>query len=64
MELTNLNDIERATLKTRREMLRFGIALLFIIGVMFYAWARGGGSFLLIMATVIGGYMAINIGAN
>lgn len=64
MELTNINDIERATLKARREMLRFGLALLFIIGVMFYAWARGGGSFLLIMATVIGGYMAINIGAN
>ncbi|MDP2171723.1 MAG: inorganic phosphate transporter [Rhodocyclaceae bacterium] len=64
MELTNINDIERATLKARREMLRFGLALLFIIGVMFYAWARGGGSFLLIMAAVIGGYMAINIGAN
>jgi PiT family inorganic phosphate transporter len=64
MELTSINDIERATLKARREMLRFGLALLFIIGVMFYAWARGGGSFLLIMATVIGGYMAINIGAN
>ncbi len=64
MEITNINDIERATLKARREMLRFGIALLFIIGVMFYSWASGGGSFLLIMAAMIGGYMAINIGAN
>lgn len=64
MEITNINDIERATRKGQRELLRFGMALLFIIGVMLYTWARGGGSFLLIVAAMIGGYMAINIGAN
>jgi inorganic phosphate transporter, PiT family len=64
MEITNINDIERATRKAQRELFRFGIALLFIIGVMFYTWTRGGGSFLLIMAAMIGGYMAMNIGAN
>lgn len=64
MELTNINDIERAARKGQRELLRFGIALMFIIGVMIFTWARGGGSFLLIVAAMIGGYMAINIGAN
>ena len=64
MEITNINDIERATRKGQRELFRFGMALLFIIGVMFYTWAQGGGSFLLIVAGVIGGYMAMNIGAN
>lgn len=64
MEITDINDIERATRKAQRELFRFGMALLFIIGVMFYTWARGGGSFLLIIAAMIGGYMAINIGAN
>jgi len=64
MEIQNINDIERATRKAQRELFRFGMALLFIIGVMFYTWAQGGGSFLLIMAAMIGGYMAMNIGAN
>lgn len=64
MKITDINKIERATRKGQRELFRFGIALLFIIGIMFYTWAQGGGSFLLIMAAMIGGYMAINIGAN
>jgi PiT family inorganic phosphate transporter len=64
MEITDINDIERAMRKAQRELFRFGMALLFIIGVMFYTWARGGGSFLLIVAGMIGGYMAMNIGAN
>lgn len=64
MDLGNLHQIEQATHKSQREMMRFGISLLFIIGVMFYAWASGGGSFLLVVAAMIGGYMAINIGAN
>ncbi|MDP1524679.1 MAG: inorganic phosphate transporter [Rhodocyclaceae bacterium] len=64
MELSNINEIEKATRKAQRELFRFGIPLLFIIGVMFYTWAQGGGSFLLIMAAMIGGYMALNIGAN
>lgn len=64
MELSNINEIEKATRKAQRELFRFGMALLFIIGVMFYTWAQGGGSFMLIIAAMIGGYMAINIGAN
>jgi PiT family inorganic phosphate transporter len=64
MELSNINNIEKATRKAQRELFRFGIALLFIIAVMFYTWAQGGGSFLLIIAAMIGGYMAMNIGAN
>ena len=64
MELKNLHDIKQATQKGRREMLRFGLALLFIVGVMFYSWGNGNGNFLLVVAAMIGGYMAINIGAN
>ncbi|MBU0594966.1 MAG: inorganic phosphate transporter [Gammaproteobacteria bacterium] len=64
MKITDINKIERATRKGQRERFRFGIALLFITGIMFYTWAQGGGSFLLIMAAMIGGYMAMNIGAN
>jgi inorganic phosphate transporter, PiT family len=64
MEITDIHGIERATRKAQRELFRFGMALLFIIGVMFYTWARGGGNFMLIVAAMIGGYMALNIGAN
>jgi len=64
MELDNITSMERATRRGQRELFRFGIALLFIVAVMFYTWAQGGGSFLLIVAAMIGGYMAMNIGAN
>ncbi|MDP1735482.1 MAG: inorganic phosphate transporter [Sulfuritalea sp.] len=64
MEITDINNIERATLKAQPELLRFGLSLLFIVGIMLYTWATGGGSVLLIAAAMIGGYMAINIGAN
>lgn len=43
------------------------IALLFIVGVGFFAWFRYSGSAsvtLLVFAAVIGAYMAMNIGAN
>jgi inorganic phosphate transporter, PiT family len=40
--------------------------LLFIVGVMLYAGLRGDGEFslILVVAAMIGGYMAMNIGAN
>jgi PiT family inorganic phosphate transporter len=42
------------------------MGLLFIVGVMFYAIARAeaDGSFFVVVAAMIGGYMALNIGAN
>ncbi|MBT3701868.1 MAG: inorganic phosphate transporter [Alphaproteobacteria bacterium] len=67
MELKTLDKIEGATIAGRTEMLRLGVAILFIVGVMLYAGVYANnvpGSFLLVAAAVIGGYMAINIGAN
>ncbi|MFT3758600.1 inorganic phosphate transporter [Thauera sp.] len=67
MDLKHISEIERATHRGRGEVLRLGIGLLFIVGVMFYAAMRGGGgegSLVLVMAAMVGGYMAMNIGAN
>ncbi|MDA0190200.1 MAG: inorganic phosphate transporter, partial [Proteobacteria bacterium] len=66
MELKHLSEIEKATRRGRSEMFRMGMALLFIVGVMLYAGMRGEGegSLVLVVAAMIGGYMAMNIGAN
>ncbi|AMO36801.1 inorganic phosphate transporter [Thauera humireducens] len=66
MDLQHISEIERATHRGRGEMLRLGIGLLFIVGVMFYAAMRGTGEggMILVMAAMVGGYMAMNIGAN
>lgn len=49
------------------DFLKIGIALLFIVCVMSYvitAFEAREGSLVLVIAAVIGGYMALNIGAN
>ncbi|MDF1642750.1 MAG: inorganic phosphate transporter [Pseudomonadales bacterium] len=58
------NDSIKATLPARWELLRTGVALLFILGIVFYVEGVLNGSYLLVIAAMIGGYMAINIGAN
>jgi PiT family inorganic phosphate transporter len=68
MELENYSDIEKAALRGRREILRLGIGLLFVVGTMIYAalgvGLQGPGGIMLVVAAMIGGYMAMNIGAN
>lgn len=67
MELKDIASIEQATLFGRRELFRLGFSLIFIIGIIFFANLQVGdipGSTILIIAAVIGAYMAINIGAN
>lgn len=68
MEFRNINDIENATQRSRKEMFRFGTALLFIILIMLFTanlqMGTGVVSVELVIAAMIGGYMAINIGAN
>jgi len=67
VDINQLNQIEQATLFSRPELLRFGYAILFIVGIVLYIYSRVGdipGGFMLICAAMIGGYMAINIGAN
>lgn len=65
MELEKIAEIEHATWANRRELLRLGVAMLFIVGIMLYVGSRGSGvSYMLVVAAMIGGYMAMNIGAN
>ncbi len=67
MELQNINELEKATDKGRRELFRIGTALLFIVGIMLFTSIRGmetPGNIILMIAAMIGGYMAMNIGAN
>ena len=67
MNLKDLDKIERATHKGRLELFRLGIGLIFMVGVMLYASTQGAGghgTLMLVIAASIGGYMAMNIGAN
>ena len=66
MELKHIDELEKATRKGRSELGRLSVGLFFIIGVMLYAVLRGEaqGSMFLVAAAMIGGYMAMNIGAN
>ena len=48
-------------------LLRFGVSALFLLAVLLYVLffsPTGSGSYLLIFSAVVGGYMAMNIGAN
>jgi len=67
MDLKNINDIEIATKITRGELFRLGITLFFIVAIMIFTSVRvteGSSSILIVVAAIIGGYMAMNIGAN
>jgi len=67
MDFENVSQIEKATNVGRAELFRLGTALLFVVGVMLYSGMSVGqvpNSYMLIIASMIGGYMAINIGAN
>lgn len=59
--------IESAVQVNRGELFRFGSALIFIVGIMLFTIVRTDGGvdgILLVVAAMIGGYMAMNIGAN
>jgi PiT family inorganic phosphate transporter len=66
VDLQHISDIEKAAHQGRGEVFRLGMGVLFIVGVMFYSAlsGTGEGSMTLVMAAMIGGYMAMNIGAN
>ena len=60
-------NIENAVQRNRDELFRFGTALIFIVGIMLFTIVRTDGGIdgiLLVVAAMIGGYMAMNIGAN
>ncbi|NOQ90617.1 MAG: inorganic phosphate transporter [Gammaproteobacteria bacterium] len=64
MELEKLHKIEQATWVNRGEILRLGVSILFMVGIMLYVSSRAEVSIMLVVAGIIGGYMALNIGAN
>ena len=73
MELKNLSRLEKkATSNSRLDFTRLGAALLFMIVVFVYASIHAGGlpagdpksAVVLMIAALIGAYMAMNIGAN
>jgi inorganic phosphate transporter, PiT family len=67
MDLKNINQIEEATQPNQSELFRLGIGFLFVILVMMYTGASFTdvpGGYMLTIAAMIGGYMAMNIGAN
>lgn len=67
MDMDDFSQIERAAGFGRAELFRLGVALLFIVGIMLYASSfieDVPNGVMLIVAAMIGGYMAINIGAN
>jgi len=68
MKIENLSDFKKVTKRSQREFFRFGIGLLFIASVMIYTSLGIGLSspqgIMLVVASMIGGYMAMNIGAN
>lgn len=60
-------NVESAVQRNRDELFRFGTALIFIVGIMLFTIVRTDGGIdgiLLVAAAMIGGYMAMNIGAN
>ncbi len=67
MELQNLDDVEKATRIGRRDVFRLGMALLFIVGILLFTNLHAAdmpGGLMMVIAAMIGGYMALNIGAN
>lgn len=67
MDINDFSQIEKAAGFGRSELFRLGMALLFIVGIMLYSSSfidDVPGGVMLIVAAMIGGYMAINIGAN
>ncbi len=67
MKLKYLNQIESATADSQNELFRLGIAVVFIAGIMILTSdiiPNTANGVLLVAAAAIGGYMALNIGAN
>lgn len=67
MDLKSAQKIDSAVNDSRKEFSRLGLAFLFLAGILAYvatSFQLGQGSLVLSIAAVVGGYMAMNIGAN
>ncbi len=65
-DLKRFVQIEKATQEVGSSIYNLGFGLVFLVGVWIFTYIYSGGeaSAILIAAAVIGGYMAMNIGAN
>lgn len=66
-ELKNIGKFEDAVQDISRGNLKFGICVLFLVFVGFFAFtqvAQPGNQVFIVMAGLLGAYMALNIGAN
>ena len=68
MQISDLSESTKSSRKTQQEFFRFGCGLLFVVSIMIYTalgiGLTGQQGILLVVASMIGGYMAMNIGAN
>jgi PiT family inorganic phosphate transporter len=67
MDLSSFNKVENAAGTARLENYRLAISLIFIVGIMMYVsliTPDVPGQMMLVIAAMMGGYMALNIGAN
>jgi len=66
-DLKRIVQLEKATAKISQRNLNLGFGLLFLLGVWLFTFFQTGsasGQSILIIAAIVGGYMAMNIGAN
>ena len=68
MKLTTISDFqESASEASGKELYRFGIAIIFMVGVFIWSYLAQGSvpnNTYLAIAALIGAFMAMNIGAN
>ena len=67
MGLKSIKKNERAALQQQTQFIHFGLTFFFMAGILLYVYliSKGmHGSIVLLASAVIGGYMAMNIGAN
>lgn len=66
MDIKDFKELEKATKRTQRESLRIGVVVFFVIAISLVAFSVENitNPSILVFATIIGGYMAMNIGAN
>lgn len=66
MDIKDFKELEKATKSTQRDSLKIGLVVLFIVAISIFAFSVKDvtSPSMLVFATIIGGYMSMNIGAN
>lgn len=67
MNLDNMNQLEKASHVGSGELLRLSLGFIFAVAIILFVSSVYGdlpGGYLLVISAIIGGYMAMNIGAN